>query len=177
MSLKQTYNLAHTARCKLHLAADRPDRDLRFLVGHAMHLDSLMLRIIEIEENVEPPSNASGGLSFKGVAHASSSKSPLSDSKSRRSPPPPKSAEDESSDDDDDDDGGDDDGGIGKYEEEAEMGGGELSLSHAPIKLFRGKMKLNLFPRVGDDAGYTRKSLKTFLPNFKVAFKELNLQN
>ncbi|RDI82735.1 hypothetical protein Vi05172_g7291 [Venturia inaequalis] len=132
MSLKQTYNLAHTARCKLHLAADRPDRDLRFLVGHAMHLDSLMLRIIEIEENVEPPLNASGGLSFKGVAHASSSKSPLSDSKSRRSPPPPKSAEDESSDDDDDDDGGDDDGGIGKYEEEAEMGGGELSLSRFP---------------------------------------------
>jgi hypothetical protein len=118
MSLKETYTLAHTARCKLHLAADRPDRDLRFLVGHAMHLDSLMLRIIEIEESVEKPSHSSG-LSFKGVSHESSSKlqrSPLA----RRSPPP-KSAEDESDSDE-----------VADYEDEADMGDGELSLTRFP---------------------------------------------
>lgn len=126
MSLKQTYTLAHTARCKLHLAADRPDRDLRFLVGHAMHLDSLMLRIIEIEESVEKLSHSSpGGISFKGISHESSSKlhkSPLSNS--RRSPPP-KLAEDETS-----SDGSDDE--VENYEEEAEMGDGELGLSRFP---------------------------------------------
>ncbi|TID26821.1 hypothetical protein E2P81_ATG01282 [Venturia nashicola] len=132
MSLKQTYTLAHTARCKLHLAADRPDRDLRFLVGHAMHLDSLLLRIIEIEENVqvETPSHSSG-LSFKGVVHGSTSrevhKSPLS-----RKSPPPRLAGDESSDDDDDGDGDDEMSKIAGYEEEAEMGDGELSLSRFP---------------------------------------------
>jgi hypothetical protein len=46
----QTYVLAHTAQCKLQIAADRPDRNLRFLLGHATALDNLMLRIVEIEE-------------------------------------------------------------------------------------------------------------------------------
>jgi hypothetical protein len=33
----------------LQLAADRPDRDLRFILGHAFTLDKLRLRIAEIE--------------------------------------------------------------------------------------------------------------------------------
>jgi hypothetical protein len=49
MSRTQTYTLAHTARCKLQLAADRPDRNLRFILGHAFTLDNLRLRIAEIE--------------------------------------------------------------------------------------------------------------------------------
>jgi hypothetical protein len=49
MSRTQTYTLAHTARCKLQLAADHPDRNLRFILGHAFTLDNLRLRIAEIE--------------------------------------------------------------------------------------------------------------------------------
>lgn len=43
------YSLAHTAQCKLKLAANRPDRNLRFVLGHAFTLDNVMLRIVEIE--------------------------------------------------------------------------------------------------------------------------------
>lgn len=49
MSRTETYTLAHTARCKLQMAADRPDRNLRFILGHAFTLDNLRLRIAEIE--------------------------------------------------------------------------------------------------------------------------------
>lgn len=45
----EAYKLAHTARCKLNLAAKEPDRNLRFLLGHAFTLDKLMLRVAEIE--------------------------------------------------------------------------------------------------------------------------------
>lgn len=45
----EAYKLAHTARCKLHMAAKEPDRNLRFLLGHAFTLDKLMLRVAEIE--------------------------------------------------------------------------------------------------------------------------------
>ena len=31
------------------MAADRPDRNLRFILGHAFTLDKLMLRVVEIE--------------------------------------------------------------------------------------------------------------------------------
>ncbi|OQV03170.1 hypothetical protein CLAIMM_08249 [Cladophialophora immunda] len=44
-----TYTLAHTAQCKLKIAANRPDRNLRFVLGHAFTLDNLMVRIVEIE--------------------------------------------------------------------------------------------------------------------------------
>jgi hypothetical protein len=49
MASNETYKLAHTARCKLHMAAKEPDRNLRFLLGHAFTLDKLMLRVAEIE--------------------------------------------------------------------------------------------------------------------------------
>ncbi|RMD42765.1 hypothetical protein DV735_g2384, partial [Chaetothyriales sp. CBS 134920] len=50
-SRQDTYRIAHTARCKLQQAANRPDRDLRFILGHAFTLDNLLLRIVEIENS------------------------------------------------------------------------------------------------------------------------------
>ncbi|OAL40077.1 hypothetical protein AYO20_00495 [Fonsecaea nubica] len=49
LATSTTYTLAHTAQCKLKLAANRPDRNLRFVLGHAFTLDNLMVRIVEIE--------------------------------------------------------------------------------------------------------------------------------
>ena len=49
MNTSTTYTLAHTVQCKLKIAAGRPDRNLRFVLGHAFTLDNLMLRIVEIE--------------------------------------------------------------------------------------------------------------------------------
>ncbi|KIW15302.1 hypothetical protein PV08_05347 [Exophiala spinifera] len=55
-----TYTLAHTAQCKLRLAAKRTDRDLRFILGHAFTLDNLMLRIVEIENRQAKSAFAEG---------------------------------------------------------------------------------------------------------------------
>lgn len=49
ITTKQTYSIAHSAQCKLHIAANRPDRNLRFVLGHAFTLDKVLLRIVEIE--------------------------------------------------------------------------------------------------------------------------------
>ncbi|KAL1955496.1 hypothetical protein VTO42DRAFT_8522 [Malbranchea cinnamomea] len=53
MSLTQTYFLAHTARAKLSREAQRPDHNLRLLVGHANMLDSLMIELAEAEREQE----------------------------------------------------------------------------------------------------------------------------
>jgi hypothetical protein len=53
MSDDEAYTLAHTAQCKLRMAADKPDRNLRFILGHAFTFDKLMCRIIEIENERE----------------------------------------------------------------------------------------------------------------------------
>lgn len=53
MSADETYILAHTAQCKLKMAADKPDRNLRFILGHAFTVDKLMCRIVEIENDLE----------------------------------------------------------------------------------------------------------------------------
>jgi hypothetical protein len=53
MSVDETYSLAHTAQCKLQMAADKPDRNLRFILGHAFTFDKLMCRIVEIENEPE----------------------------------------------------------------------------------------------------------------------------
>ncbi|KAH8600713.1 hypothetical protein B0O99DRAFT_681586 [Bisporella sp. PMI_857] len=55
MSVQEAFRLAHTAQCKLHIAADRPDRNLRFILGHAFTLDKLRLRIAEVL-GMPPPS-------------------------------------------------------------------------------------------------------------------------
>ncbi|EXJ85566.1 hypothetical protein A1O1_05930 [Capronia coronata CBS 617.96] len=65
LSPTTAYTLAHTAQCKLKLAANRPDRNLRFVLGHAFTLDNLMLRIVEIE-------NHSAGSAFQEANKASS---------------------------------------------------------------------------------------------------------
>ena len=109
MSIREVYDLAHTARCKLHLAADRPDRNLRFIVGHAMHMDSLMLRLIQIEESIDKPPHTTA-VKFKGAGGVDSShdtrKSPLA----RKSPPPVARGSDSDSEEDLDDleEGGED---------------------------------------------------------------------
>jgi hypothetical protein len=100
MSVRETYTLAHTAQCKLHLAVNRPDRNWRFIVGHAVVLDTLMLRIVEMEEETEKSAHASE-VKFKGVGKSNyqpHKPSPLSggQSKARRSPPPPKRDENSS---------------------------------------------------------------------------------
>lgn len=46
----QTFALAHSAQCKLHMSARHPDRNLRFLLGHAFLLDKALYRVAEIEE-------------------------------------------------------------------------------------------------------------------------------
>jgi hypothetical protein len=53
MSDDEAYTLAHTARCKLMMAADKPDRNLRFILGHAFMFDKLMCRIVEMENERE----------------------------------------------------------------------------------------------------------------------------
>jgi hypothetical protein len=72
MSDDEAYTLAHTARCKLRMAADKPDRNLRFLLGHAFTFDKLMYRIIEMENDRESVPKHDGHasterrVSFKG---------------------------------------------------------------------------------------------------------------
>lgn len=53
MSITETYFLAQTARGKLSREAAQPDHDLRFLVGHANLLDSVMLELAEAEQEQE----------------------------------------------------------------------------------------------------------------------------
>jgi hypothetical protein len=53
MSLTQTYYIAASARSKLGKEAQRADHDLRFLVGHANLLDSLMVELQEAERQQE----------------------------------------------------------------------------------------------------------------------------
>jgi hypothetical protein len=53
MSDDEAYTLAHTAQCKLRMAADKPDRNLRFILGHAFTFEKLMCRIVEIENERE----------------------------------------------------------------------------------------------------------------------------
>jgi hypothetical protein len=120
------YTLAHTARCKLQMAADRPDRNLRFILGHAFTLDKLRLRIAEIEtdssvslsdsdseEEFQPtctnPTHDQGHGHGQRKVSFSSSQPPKPGLNTRaRSPPPDELAagnlEDEEDEDYDDDD-------------------------------------------------------------------------
>jgi hypothetical protein len=92
MSATETIRLAHTAQCKLQMAADRPDRNLRFILGHAFTLDKLRLRIAEIEmdrsdeedlaDELSEPVGATPRVSFRNNAARPSTP------KRARSPPP-----------------------------------------------------------------------------------------
>ncbi|KAL8955114.1 MAG: hypothetical protein Q9183_006784 [Haloplaca sp. 2 TL-2023] len=67
MSITQTYYLAHTARAKLQKEANKPDHNLRLLVGHANLLDGLMLDLADAEREQESWFNQT----VKGAAKAS----------------------------------------------------------------------------------------------------------
>ena len=90
MSLKEAYTLAHTAQCRLNMEASRPDRNLRFVVGHLMHYESLRLRIVEIEHDISSSERARA-VQFRGTGHANHrlKHKPSTGSLRRRSPSPP----------------------------------------------------------------------------------------
>ncbi|CAK1359497.1 hypothetical protein CB0940_05694 [Cercospora beticola] len=105
MSLREAYTLAHTAQCRLQLAASRPDRNLRFVVGHLMHYESLRLRIVEIEHDISKSSRSSS-VAFKGTGHVDHhlQHKPSTGQLGRRSPPPPAQTYDDDTDSDEDED-------------------------------------------------------------------------
>jgi hypothetical protein len=100
MSVAETIKIAHTARCKLQMAADRPDRNLRFILGHAFTLDNLRLRIAEIEEEEdsipEPTPAQQRRVSFSGKPK------PINVGFEGRKSPPPPPLEDDLDDEEDD---------------------------------------------------------------------------
>lgn len=106
MSLQEAYTLAHTAQCRLQIAASRPDRNLRFVVGHLMHYESLRLRIVEIEHDISRSKRATS-VTFQGTSHVDYhlQHKPSTGQLGRKSPPPsPPSYEDDDTDSDDEDD-------------------------------------------------------------------------
>ncbi|KAK4611571.1 hypothetical protein CLAFUW4_13129 [Fulvia fulva] len=110
MSLKEAYHIAHSAQCRLQIEASRPDRNLRFLVGHLMHYESMRLRIVEIEHDVSKYQRASA-VRFQGTGHVDHTlqHKPSTGQLGRRSPPPPQHSYDsESTEEDDEDDVPDD---------------------------------------------------------------------
>lgn len=91
MSLPEVYRLAHTAECRLQMAAGAKERDLRFVVGHLMHYESLRLRIVEIEHDISK-SDRARAVQFQGTGSSELRKKPSSGQLGRRSPPPPPSS-------------------------------------------------------------------------------------
>lgn len=89
MSVADTIKIAHTARCKLQIAADRPDRNLRFILGHAFTLDNLRLRIAEIEEEADIMAEPASAEQPRRVSFSGKTKPGTAVSEGRRSPPPP----------------------------------------------------------------------------------------
>lgn len=102
MSLKEAYTLAHTAQCRLNIEASRPDRNLRFVVGHLMHYESLRLRIVEIEHDITQ-SQRHKAVQFNSNGHVDHrlQHKPSTGQLGRRSPPPPPTTYDDSSDEED----------------------------------------------------------------------------
>lgn len=110
-----TYSLAHTAQCKLRLAANRPDRNLRLVLGHAFTLDALTLRILQIEEEqqhdeVEQKNTNQGHTTGRHVSFSAASTRPSEEHRGRQSargrqaaspPPEPEAVPDSISDEED----------------------------------------------------------------------------
>ncbi|KAK5129485.1 hypothetical protein LTR08_003208 [Meristemomyces frigidus] len=90
MSLREAYSLAHSAQCRLNLEASRPERNLRFVVGHLMHYESLRLRIVEIEHDVSRSERASA-VRFQGTGQVCTKMQhkPSTGQLRQKSPPPP----------------------------------------------------------------------------------------
>lgn len=109
MSLKEAYKMAHSAQCRLQMEAGRPERNLRFVVGHLMHYENVRLRIVEIEHDISMNQRASA-VKFKGTGHYCTADQPELQKKpstgqlgGRKSPPPPPVAYDPYEDDEIDD--------------------------------------------------------------------------
>lgn len=120
-SLRETLSIAHTAECKLRLAVDRPDRELRFMLGHALTLDNVSLRLVEIEQEaatVQQPSHASG-VKFQAATNGCTRR--------RTSPPPNRLAELHASDEEDEEDEEDKDDYFSSDDDQD-----ELSLTRFP---------------------------------------------
>lgn len=121
-SLREAYYLAHTAQCRLQLEASRPDRNLRFVVGHLMHYESLRLRIVEIEHDISRSQRAKA-VQFRGTGHVDGAsqqgarRTPSTGQLRRRSPPPPAAASNWDEDGEEEEGEGD---GEGDGEEEQE---------------------------------------------------------
>ncbi|KAF2716879.1 hypothetical protein K431DRAFT_289043 [Polychaeton citri CBS 116435] len=124
MSLTEAYRLAHSAECRLAIAAKRPDRDLRVVVGHLIHYESLRLRIVEIEHNISQSQRASA-VKFRGAGDVSDGsplqpkRKPSSGQLGRRSPPPAAVIHSESESDDTDSD-------SDSYQDEIADGEGDI---------------------------------------------------
>ena len=133
MSLKEAYSMAHSAQCRLHMAASEPDRNLRFVVGHLMHYESVRLRIVEIEHDIS--TSQRGAVSFQGTGHVNQTcdrqvqKKPSTGQLGRKSPPPQRVEYDPE--DDDDDDVEDDDPWSGGEDADGEPGD-DLGLTRFP---------------------------------------------
>ncbi|CAK4022844.1 Hypothetical predicted protein [Lecanosticta acicola] len=104
MSLHEAYTLAHTAQCRLQMEASRPDRKLRFVVGHLLHYESMRLRIVEIEHDISKRQRARS-VTFQGAGHIDNrlQHKPSTAQLGRKSPPPTASTYDDDEDDDLDD--------------------------------------------------------------------------
>jgi hypothetical protein len=115
MSVAETIKIAHTARCKLQLAADRPDRNLRFILGHAFTLNNLRFRIAEIEEEEEAEDIISQPTpeEQRRVTFSGKTKPGNIGVEGRRSPPPPPQLEDDLEDDDNIEEDDEEDDGLG----------------------------------------------------------------
>lgn len=106
MSLKEAYSLAHSAECRLAMEANRPERNLRFVVGHLMHYENLRLRIVEMEHDISKSQRASA-VAFKGTGHVGQSglrKQPSTGQLGGRKSPPPAPADYDPTDEINDDD-------------------------------------------------------------------------
>nr|POE93286.1 hypothetical protein CFP56_19298 [Quercus suber] len=140
MSLRETYHLACSAQARLTRELARPDRNLRRMVGHLAHYESLRTRIADMEEEQESSTTTttaaatSRHISFttspsSSAAAASQSRSSPS---SLRAPSPPPSPRPFPYDDDDEDE--DEDDGDCYYDEDADFDCAELSLTRCPSR-------------------------------------------
>lgn len=151
MSLKEAYSLAHSAQCRLAMEANRPERNLRFVVGHLMHYENLRLRIVEMEHDVSKSQRAKA-VAFKGTGHVESGlrKQPSTGQLGGRKSPPPRDMPYDPNDDDEIDD--DDPWSGGEDDEEA---GDDLGLQRFPSGSTRPPQPPpDLLPDDDDDDDY-----------------------
>ncbi|EMC99949.1 hypothetical protein BAUCODRAFT_356775 [Baudoinia panamericana UAMH 10762] len=130
MSLKEAYSLAHTAQCRLQMEVNRPERNLRFVVGHLMHYEHLRLRIVEIEHDISKSERASA-VAFHGTGHVADHRlqhKPSTGQLGGKKSPPPPAADFEDEDDDEEDDDDDDH----EFDDEVEGIEEDLGLTRFP---------------------------------------------